>query len=150
MTIRYCWWFGFIIALGSIGCSKSPDRLPTFPVKGAVTYNGALLGGADVVLVPSTPNAKLRIPPHAVTGSDGVFRVKTYDPDDGAPAGDYHIIVSRNDEDPDDPGDAFRGKFNNHKKPPAKFTIRGDADGEQEIPPLTLTGPKVKLPSPSK
>lgn len=129
------------------GCSKPTDRLQTFPVKGVVTYNGTPLVGADVSLVPVTPNLKLKIPPRAVTDKDGLFQVNTYEPNDGAPAGDYHILVSRNDEDPDSPGDAFRGKFTNPKKAPAKVTVNVQAEGEQEIPPVALTGPKVKLPA---
>jgi hypothetical protein len=151
MSKRSGWWVGVCVALCLVGCSKTdPDRLQTFPIKGVVTYNGAPLVGADVSLVPVTPNPKLKIPPRAVTGKDGAFRVNTYQPDDGAPAGDYHILVSRNDEDPDSPGDAFQGRFTNPKKAPGKVTVNQQAEGEQEIPLLALTGPKVKLPGGSQ
>jgi hypothetical protein len=87
---------GLILA---IGCSSSErEILPTHPVTGKVTFDGKPLSGAEIWLVPTAANeavknAKFTIRPYAKSKSDGTFVVNSYLTDDGAPLGDYAVMV---------------------------------------------------------
>ena len=77
------------------GCGEN-GRLPTRPVKGKVTLDGKPLANAEIWLVPTTEevkNARITIRPYAKSAPDGTFTVSSYLVDDGAPAGDYAVMV---------------------------------------------------------
>ena len=84
---------GTLVALAS-GCGgqKGP-RL--YPVKGSVRINGEPARDVNVVFTPVTLPADGATPlsPSAVTGDDGSFRLMSFKPGDGAPAGDYQVTV---------------------------------------------------------
>ena len=84
---------GALVALAS-GCSanKGP-RL--YAVKGSVRINGEPAKDVNVVFTPVAPPEGLDAPlsPAAVTGKDGSFRLMSFKPGDGAPAGDYLVTV---------------------------------------------------------
>lgn len=75
------------------------DKKPTFPVSGEVLLNGDPLPGATVVLRPAeTAVANEVWPfgyPRGTVESNGSYRVGTYEPHDGAPVGEYEILVMR-------------------------------------------------------
>ena len=82
------------VLLCVFGCAETDEsRLPVFPVKGQITFNGMPAAGAFVVLHPKgTPDARL-VPPRAIVGQDGSFELSTYESQDGAAAGEYSLTV---------------------------------------------------------
>jgi hypothetical protein len=82
-----------ILLLLVSGCSQAePEKLPVFPVTGQVIYEGRPAAGAWVVLHPADPQ-RAWPQPRAKTDSQGNFTLSTYDPQDGAPAGDYLVTL---------------------------------------------------------
>src|SRR5262245_44576170 len=83
-------------AVCTIGCSKAPTgRLPVYPVSGKVTAKGQPVEGAEVVFYGATP--ELTGPgtpaPAGTTDANGEFWLRSYDPNDGAPAGKFNVSV---------------------------------------------------------
>jgi hypothetical protein len=93
------WAAAAVFTLGCMtGCGPDDGSLPTRPVSGKVTLDGKPVGGAEIWLVPAdsnatVKNAKLTIRPYAKTKADGTFVITSYYVDDGAPLGDYTIMV---------------------------------------------------------
>lgn len=82
------------------GCGSGTvgrEKKPTFPVTGSVFASGKPLVGAIVTLHPagatSTPNSWGYGYPRAVVQADGKFVASTYADADGAPAGDYVLLI---------------------------------------------------------
>ncbi|MBA4188144.1 MAG: hypothetical protein C0467_09015 [Planctomycetaceae bacterium] len=80
------------------GCTKEELPLPTQPVTGKVTLDSKPLGGAEIWLVPAdsndkVKNAKMTVRPYAKTKVDGTFIINSYLTDDGAPLGEYRVMV---------------------------------------------------------
>lgn len=83
-----------IMAIATIGCAEAkPKQVPVFPVKGSITFKGAPAVGAALALHPKTPPAEAFPSPRASVGSDGSFKLTTYNGGDGAPAGEYVLTV---------------------------------------------------------
>lgn len=80
-----------ILAAGTMGCGRQPKRLEVFPVKGKILFGGKAAAGATVVLHPIGNPALPR--PVGTVQKDGTFTVRTYETDDGAPAGKYKLTV---------------------------------------------------------
>jgi len=81
---------GFVVGCGGDG------RLPTSPVAGSITFDGKPLANAEIWLVPKSEevkNARVTIRPYAKTQPDGTFTVTSYLVDDGAPLGEYALMV---------------------------------------------------------
>ncbi len=77
-----------------LGCSNGTEgRKPVYPVTGKVTLaGGAPIPGASVSFAP------LDGQPVAVgkTDDNGVFKLTTYDWQDGAAAGKFNVLISKN------------------------------------------------------
>jgi hypothetical protein len=80
------------------GCGGSDEwvegRPPVYPVSGQVIYQGKPLEGASVTFSPvegegSTFGASGR------TNAEGRYSLTTFTQDDGAPAGRYHVTVTK-------------------------------------------------------
>lgn len=117
------WW-------GLMGCGKENDPLPTHPVKGQLTLEGHPVAGAEIWLVPqdsneAVKNAKRTIRPYAKTQADGTFTITSYYTDDGAPAGDYAIMVlgpgSSDNADEHDDTPPVKGKGRRPRAIPTKY-----------------------------
>ena len=140
---RRSFWFLFFIAATS-GCSAGN----TYPVRGRVLLDELPVANAAVTFMPVDGKGR---PATGFTDSDGVFRLTTYKQDDGAPRGDYIVVVSRSDAVPPPPeaepgdiksvNDHYKGlKAKRPKSPPlppiyaiaAQSTLRVTvpADGE--------------------
>jgi hypothetical protein len=109
-----------LLALAAAGCGDgSPKPLPTHPVGGKVTLDGRPLAGAEIWLVPTSEgvrDAAITIRPYARSGPDGAFAVTSYLENDGAPAGEYAVMVvpagrpaRADDEDPEQPRPGGKG-----------------------------------------
>jgi hypothetical protein len=89
---------GMCLALSGPGCERpEPERLPVYPVRGQVLYRDQPLAGALVVFEPIQPAqivAGEQLPSSGITSRDGSFRLSTYEPNDGAPAGDYRVKIA--------------------------------------------------------
>jgi hypothetical protein len=71
-------------------CSGPDGHVPVYSVTGKVAVAGEVPVGALVVLYPAkTDPGAQELRPSGKVGTDGAFRLTTYDADDGAPAGEY-------------------------------------------------------------
>lgn len=81
-------------ALSGCGSGGDPDRLPVFPAKGHITFQGEPVPGAFVVLHPKhAPEGTETVRPRAQVNPDGSFELTSYETGDGAPAGEYAVTV---------------------------------------------------------
>jgi hypothetical protein len=75
------------------GCGDAgPERVTTFPVQGAITFQGRPIPGAFVAFHPQTPRANVPAP-RANVAADGSLKVTTFQAGDGAPEGQYVLTV---------------------------------------------------------
>jgi tetratricopeptide (TPR) repeat protein len=121
---------------------KARDRLPLQPVHGQAFFLNQPLANASIVLDPAWTKEPNFPRPHAVVGDDGSFTLSTYGRDDGAPDGEYRVMVTwfvRAAGQDYDGAPAPRNKL-----PPkyGKFETSGLGlrieKGQSEIPPLQL------------
>ncbi len=84
-----------LITAGTVcGCSKAQQPWEiVYPASGVVKYQGQPLAGAVITLVPQDKSFPGSVRPTAITDEEGVFEVGTYSVADGAPAGDYKVVV---------------------------------------------------------
>jgi uncharacterized CHY-type Zn-finger protein len=75
-------------------------RRTVFPTEGMVFYKGKPAVGAVVTLIPE--DKRDHYFPWGKVREDGSFRLTTYEPDDGAPAGRYKVTISRGQTDADE------------------------------------------------
>jgi hypothetical protein len=88
--------FGITVCWALVGCGKSKQPWEVVhPVSGTVNYQGKPLSDARITLIPKDPEIPSSVRPTATSGEDGTFIVGTYSTDDGAPAGEYKVIVVR-------------------------------------------------------
>jgi hypothetical protein len=87
--------FVLVAAAAAVGGCNRETRVPVFPVTGKVTFQGKAPAGAQVVLVPvnGASAGATGVAPTAIVQSDGTFSVTSYEPEDGAPAGDYVATI---------------------------------------------------------
>jgi hypothetical protein len=71
----------------------SEERVPVYRTSGKITFEGKPLAGALVLFRKAEVDPKVPSP-IGTTGEDGTFTLHTYEPDDGAPPGDYLVAVS--------------------------------------------------------
>lgn len=87
----------FAAVAGFMGCNDGSGpglKVPTFPVKGSVTFDGQPAAGAFVVFHPKSPAAGSEgFTPRATVRADGTFALTSAAEGDGAPAGDYAVTV---------------------------------------------------------
>jgi hypothetical protein len=77
------------------GCKPSTER-PVYPVKGQVFVSSRPAEGALVILRPAgepNPQEWTSGYPRGNVAADGTFQVSTYGTGDGAPAGEYTVLV---------------------------------------------------------
>lgn len=131
------------------GC-KDAWHARTQQVTGRVTVNGKSPEGAVVQLVSAGEPPDIRNSrPYGVVGSDGTYTLRTYEPDDGAPIGEYTFLIhwpvdltqpstfDRLDHKYDDPATS-------------KFTV-SVVEGQAELPPVAIENAKVTMtPPPQK
>jgi hypothetical protein len=129
-----------LFALAAALAAGCADRdVPVFPVSGKVTVGGKAAAGAQVVFHPSA-GADDGPRPSAITGPDGTFKLTTRAKDDGAPAGDYKVlVVHRVQVGPVDEGrsrNALPEKYNRPDQTPLSATVR---PGSNDVPAFDLS-----------
>jgi hypothetical protein len=130
---------GFCLILFACG-NKYGDH-PPYPTSGRVLVNGQPANGARVTFHHEGDWGRKSIVPQGVTDEDGRFVLSTYGVGDGAPAGDYRVVVEwpayrrgRNVGP-----DQLAGKFAKQESSGLKAQIK---EGNNELPPFEL---KAKL-----
>jgi hypothetical protein len=86
---------GAIILIAIAACGKNDGRVKVYPVNGKLIIRGAPAEGARVVFYPVSDELKKPgMPiPYGLTDAQGVYKLRSYDPDDGAPEGEYKVGV---------------------------------------------------------
>jgi len=140
------WWLmGFAICLASCSFVRSPPKKICYPVKGALFFKGRPAEGALVLLQPreiAKPNEWPSGFPRARVAADGKFEIETYKAKDGAPSGEYIVLLSwevPNPPDPrkDDPGvtDRLGHRYSN----PSTATLTAKIENRPvEMPPIRI------------
>jgi predicted phosphodiesterase len=73
------------------------DRRPTVPVHGKLLLEGTPVCGVRVQLFPADPKIKVPVGPDAIVEPDGSFVLSTYGTFDGAPEGEYVVVIGSAD-----------------------------------------------------
>jgi len=76
-----------------MGCAKSDDRKPVFPVTGRAIYKAEPMAGAMIGFHPLGDNDPRALRAQATADKDGRFQMTTYTTGDGAPAGEYAVTI---------------------------------------------------------
>jgi hypothetical protein len=125
-------------------CKKSSVKL--YPVTGKVLFKGQPAEGAQVVFHPANENAtgdsqpSASAPdPYGDVKADGTFTLRTEPSGEGAPAGEYNVMISwYTRSDPEDPLSAkskLPAKYADPGNPVLKATIK---EGNNELAPFDL------------
>lgn len=150
----------FLLASLSTVFGCGDGRVARYPVFGAVHVDGQPAAGAIVVFCPTetSPEAE-RLRPAGRTDVAGNFKLTTIDPDDGAPAGTYKIMVQwpegaeaaagaggpnglpaaavdRGGRGGPRPADRLQGKYYSLERTPLTASVEEQAN---ELPPFELT-----------
>jgi hypothetical protein len=81
--------------LGVMACGCSGGKQPkVVPVAGKVLFEGRPVPRAQVVFVPLSDPAPAAARPVGTTDEDGRFRLSTFTQKDGAPEGEYAVLVT--------------------------------------------------------
>jgi hypothetical protein len=132
------------VAIGGCGDGK----IARYQVSGTVMVDGKAAEGAQVVFCPAVSGPELEnFRPAGFTDSTGKFTLTTIDSTDGAPAGQYKVLVkwqaqSASADDgrggrggPKGP-DRLKGKYYNLDTTPLSATIE---EKSNELPPFELS-----------
>lgn len=135
------------IAVFAAGCSSDGDvegRMKVYPVSGTVKVAGQPAAGARVVFYGATPEltGPGTVSPAAEADENGVFHLRSYESQDGAPAGKFNVTVSWAEEVPEgvDP-EVHRPKdrLKNRYLDPEKSGLTAEVpEGGVELPPFEL------------
>lgn len=89
----------FTVGLAFSGCGAAggPAKKPCYPTKGQLFVKSQPANGAQVILHPQGGESAAEWFsgfPHGKVESDGSFELETYGEKDGAPAGEYVVLVT--------------------------------------------------------
>jgi hypothetical protein len=84
---------GAVVGIAVVGCSKSGIK-GLASVTGTVTQGGKPLEGATVTFVPTATGGDVKAAT-GTTDAQGVFKLTTLQPGDGAMPGEYNVTVSK-------------------------------------------------------
>jgi hypothetical protein len=129
------------LCLGLVSCSSKYGDHPPYPTSGQVLVNGQPVKEAQVVFHHEGNWGERSIVPQAWTDANGRFVLATYGVQDGAPAGDYRVVIiwpsyRRKTLGPDKLG----GKFSKPETSGLKAHVE---KGVNELPPFDLKVAKV-------
>jgi len=129
---------GALLALS--GCST---KAGLNQVRGKVLYEGQPAVGAKVIFHPKDHSDPQALRPCGFVAEDGSFTLSSHEPGDGAPAGDYVVIVVWPDKSGEGRGpdikqpsrDRLRGAYSNPEKPLLQTCV---ANGDNDLPAFEL------------
>jgi len=113
-----------------------------YPVKGKLLVGEQPAVGAMVIFHPvgSTPEEWAGGYPRARVGGDGTYELETYGDKDGAPAGEYRVLVTwtqSGSEETEDTQmiDRLKGRYSDY----SRSTLKAKVDaGPTEVPVIKL------------
>jgi hypothetical protein len=125
-----------LVLIAVLGCKSgqvAEKRKPVFPVRGKVLVQGKPAAGANVFFVPVDEPATPTDPrPRGEVREDGSFELGMYGAKDGAPAGEYLVIVLWEGEGG---YDRLKGQYSDPTKSKLRVTVK---EGTNELPPFQL------------
>ena len=125
-----------LAALVLPACGGGAPKL--YPVRGKVLYLEQPAEGAIVVFQPknSRPDSPM---PSGTVGADGSFTLRTHPHGEGAPAGDYVVLVTwlpPNARDQENPKNKLPDRYGTATDSPLSATVKA---GSNELEPFRLT-----------
>lgn len=128
-----------VTALAAIvlpACGGGAPKL--YPVQGKVLYLEQPAEGAIVVFQPvnSGPDSFM---PSGMVGPDGTFSLRTHPHGEGAPAGEYVVLVTwlpPNAREQENPKNKLPGRYSSVAESPLRVTVK---PGPNELEPFRLT-----------
>ena len=129
-----CYWRSLVMLwvvsfIAIPGCGDS-GRIPVYPVRGKVTLDGQPVRGARVTFLPIDADDEIAdFHPGGKTDQSGVFQLRTYEKNDGAPEAKYAVLVQWNAPD----------RFTKDGDIPEDWEILGDYYGDRENPQFHAT-----------
>jgi hypothetical protein len=140
-------WAGVTVAVGIIaGCSGDGgvDKLDVFKVTGTLTLDGKPFGPTVITLLPMSTDKKH--PGRSVKGAvddGGNISLTSYAVGDGAPAGEYRVVVADTFAPPPKP---FPALYRDSQK--TSLTVKVEANDENvlKIDMDSKAGPMAKAP----
>jgi hypothetical protein len=130
-----------IIASGCAGAS-GPAKKVCYPVKGQLLVQGKPAEGALVILHPKDDPKSAEWSagfPHGTTAADGKFELATYADNDGAPAGDYVVLVSWTTPNPQNEEATGPDKLGGRYADPATSKLTAKVEPRPtELPPINV------------
>ncbi len=134
-----------VALLATMSCSSGKRKL--FPVRGKVLCDGKPTDGALITLRALDTAQPFDKTPSARVKGDGTFAIGTYDPEDGAPPGEYKVSIFW--FPPDFEAQAMRtGRYPNRlpdvygdaMKSPLKIEVK---EGPNDVPTYELSSAKA-------
>ncbi len=138
----------YLPAAGFVAVSGCDDgRIARYPVTGTVVVDGQPADGAMLIFVPVGGSEEFqRERPFGVTDAAGKYELRTFQPGDGAPAGDYKVMVrwlapaaqsqeADRDRAAGGPPDRLKGRYFN---PESSGLTASVDESETEVPPFEL------------
>jgi hypothetical protein len=125
-----------VAALLIASCTGGGPKL--HPVRGTVLYLDQPAEGAIVVFQPANSTADSPMPSGTV-GADGTFTLRTQPHGNGAPAGDYVVLVTwfpPNSREQENPKNKLPPKYASPTESPLRATVKA---GSNELEPFRLT-----------
>jgi hypothetical protein len=130
----------------SAGCGEN-WQAETHPASGHVIVNGKPPTGALVHLYPAGERVdKRNSTPWGKVQPDGTFNLTTYQPDDGAPVGEYFFTIVW-PEDSSKPS-LFDRLGRKYAKPEQSKWRVSVLEGDNKLPPIEITGAQVTMTAP--
>src|SRR5687768_432734 len=135
--------FALAAPLGLIvGCASdaAPVGKPVHPVRGQLFVKKAPAVGAELIFVPvDEPDEPTDPRPRAVVGEDGSFALSTHGDGDGAPAGEYVVVVTWPGkvlpDGREEPPDKLFGRYADPRRSRLRATVK---EGTNELEPFQL------------
>lgn len=129
----------FLVLVLLIGCllvsceKKRPGELPVYPVKGRAMYKGEPMSCAVITFFPVGQPLAKALKSRAYADKDGFYELTTYKFKDGAPAGEYAVVLwwPEKERDPDEletgkEADRLKRAYDNHEKPKLRFIVKSE------------------------
>ena len=135
-------WCGLVLCLGACTKESGPIKKVCYPVKGKLMIGEQPAAGAMVIFHPEggVPEEWTGGYPRGTVGADGTYELGTYGDKDGAPAGEYRVLVSwtqSGNEETEDTQmvDKLKGRFSD----PTRSTLKAKVDaGPTEVPVIKV------------
>jgi hypothetical protein len=125
-----------IVMLAGCGGGGGPKL---YPVRGTVLFQDQPAAGATVVFHPVAATNHSTPKPSGVVKPDGTFTLTTHPHGDGAPAGEYVVVVTWYGEGArsvENPVSKLPARYADGQASPLKATVK---DGPTELEPFKLT-----------